>query len=138
MPTSRTTPMTGGNTLSHRPRQSYGMRLMVSTTAGLVGVGSGAALTAREGSLLEGNGTGVVSSGEWNTAETMVRSPATHAAGAARTLNESAYLAGSLPSHTTPSISLLERIGSFGTLTFIAEATCVYSSIWLICFATPR
>ncbi len=44
------------------------------------------------------------------------------------TLKLSAYLAGSLPSHTTPSISLLVRIGSFGILIFKAEAACLYRS----------
>ena len=37
----------------------------------------------------------------------------------------SAYFLGSLPSQTTPSISLLERIGSFGTLIFSAPAACL-------------
>ena len=41
------------------------------------------------------------------------------------TLKLSAYLAGSLPSHTTPSISLLVRIGSFGIPMFKAEAACL-------------
>ena len=53
-------------------------------------------------------------------------------------LKLSAYLAGSLPSQTKPSNSLLLRITSLGTLTFIAEAACLYRSIWLICLATAR
>ena len=43
----------------------------------------------------------------------------------ALTLKLSAYLAGFLPSQITPSIHLLVRITSFGTLTFEAVAACL-------------
>ena len=39
--------------------------------------------------------------------------------------NLSAYFFGSLPSQTTPSISLAARIGSFGTLTLSCFAAWV-------------
>src|SRR5688572_16629158 len=105
MPTSSATPTTGGSTFSHNPRQSNGTRsaratgasAFAATALGAVGVRAGCSMP------LALSGTGVVSSGEWKTAETMA-SLLVQGAGAARTLNESAYLAGSLPSHTTPSI----------------------------------
>ena len=44
---------------------------------------------------------------------------------AALILKPSAYLAGSFPSQTTPSMNFALRIGSFGTLIFRAEAACL-------------
>ena len=75
------------------------------------------------------------SAGRWKTAATMVCSSW---ARQALTLNESAYLAGSLPSHTVPSMSLLVRSSLLGTLTLSWLAACVYSAVWLTCLATAR
>ncbi len=118
MPTSSAKPITGGSTASQIARVSIGARgafggLSARTASAL---GKDAALRAAA------SGTADASSGEWKTAETMASPPQ---AALVRTVKPSAYLAGSLPSQTTPSISLLERRSLFGTLTFSCAAACL-------------
>jgi len=73
-PTSSATPITGGKTLSHSARQSNGTRAgrAVTLAAASLTLNTAAVGALRVDSLaLAGSGSGVVSSGEWKTAETM-------------------------------------------------------------------
>jgi len=134
-PIIRARPSTGGSTCSHRPRQSKGTRRAL-------GAGAGAAGAVAAGLATGVSGEGVEFIGEWKTALTMgiswgavdrneaVAGRARSAPGSgpgdqAWILKLSAYFFGSLPSQTMPSISLLLRIASLGTLTFKPAAACL-------------
>ena len=119
MPTSSAMPAIGGSTLSHSSLQSNGglARGTRATTGGGAAftIGTGLASTLARASA-------ATSSGEWNTALTIIDSLQLNQAEADLMRKLSAYFLGSLPSQTLPSTSLLVRSGSFGTLTFNALA----------------
>ena len=131
--TSSAMPASGGSKRPSKPRQSIGSRGVRAARAG-----------ARHGG---GRRHGLGADRRLRGAAVGIKDGCDHArllgatvvqAALTRSLKLSAYLAGSLPSQTTPSISLLLRSVSLGTLIFIAPAACLYNSTWLICLATAR